>query len=115
MERQNLRCSALAADPSMILVDTSILVAWLDPSHPEHRMCTQALNRCSGLDELAVSSVSFAELAAGGRGRDALDQDLQGFSRIDLDFDRVFRPGQAFSRCHTTAPDGKPVLPHFVI
>lgn len=63
----------------MILVDTSVLVVWLDPTHPEHEPCSEALERRSTIDQLAVSSVSFAELATGGRNREALDQDLQRF------------------------------------
>jgi predicted nucleic acid-binding protein len=47
----------------MILVDTSVIVAWMDPSHPEHRVCSQALDFWAGRDHLAVSSVTHAELA----------------------------------------------------
>jgi predicted nucleic acid-binding protein len=99
----------------MILVDTSVIVAWLDPDHPDHARCSQALTSCSEVDGLAVSSVTFAELAAGGRNREALEEDLRGFSRLDLDFDSAFRAGQAFGRCHPGKQDGKLVLPDFLI
>lgn len=99
----------------MILVDTSVLVAWLDSAHPDHAACTHALENCSGVDELTVSSVSFAELAAGGRGREALDEDLRGFSRVDLGFDAAFRAGLAFSRWRRGKQEPKPVLPDFLI
>ncbi|HZV34062.1 MAG TPA: type II toxin-antitoxin system VapC family toxin [Verrucomicrobiae bacterium] len=98
----------------MILVDTSVIVAWLDPDHPEHQICSDALDRCSAMDELAISSITYAELAAGGRNREALDEDLRGFLRLDLDFHSAYRAGQAFGRYHagkTTAP----VLPDFLI
>ena len=99
----------------MILVDTSIIVGWLDPGHPEHLDCSEALDRCSAVEELAVSSVTFAELAAGGRSREALDEDLRGFIRLDLNFDAAFRAGQAFGRHHPGKSEVKPVLPDFLI
>lgn len=99
----------------MILVDTSVLVAWLDPNHPEHDDCSRALFNCAAVDELAVSSVSFAELAAGKRTRDALDEDLRNFSRIDLDFAAAFRAGQAFGSCYPGKTQSRPVLPNFFI
>jgi predicted nucleic acid-binding protein len=99
----------------MILVDTSVIVAWLDPDHPHHAACALALERCAAVEELAVSAVTFAELAAGGRNREALEKDLQGFRRIELDFSAAFRAGQAFGRFHPGKQDGKPVLPDFLI
>ena len=54
----------------MILVDTSVIVAWMDPSHPEHRVCSQTLDSWAGRDQLAVSSVTYAKLAAGARNRE---------------------------------------------
>jgi predicted nucleic acid-binding protein len=99
----------------MILVDTSVIVAWLDTNHPEHEVCARALLNCSAVDSLAVSSVTFAELAAGKRTREALDEDLQGFSRIDLDFVAAFRAGQAFGSCYPNKTEAQPVLPDFLI
>ena len=99
----------------MILVDTSVLVAWLDPTHPDHKRCSRALDNCGAVDELAVSSITFAELAAGGRGREELDEDLAGFVRVDLDFDAAFRAGQAFRRSHPGKDRHAPVLRNFLI
>ena len=99
----------------MILVDTSIIVAWLDPGHPDHQICAQALDDCGAKDELAVSSVTFAELAAGGRQRDALEEDLRGFRRVDLSFDAAFRAGQAFGRYRPGKHERHLVLPDFLI
>jgi predicted nucleic acid-binding protein len=42
----------------MILVDTSVIVAWLDPDHPDHQPCVRALENCGAVEELAVNSVS---------------------------------------------------------
>jgi predicted nucleic acid-binding protein len=99
----------------MILVDTSVIVAWLDHSHPDHRECVEALETCAGAHELAVSSVTFAELAAGGRNLEALEEDLHGFIRVELDFDGAFRAGQAFGRWNPGRNERKPVLPDFLI
>jgi predicted nucleic acid-binding protein len=99
----------------VILVDTSVIVAWLDLTHPAHRTCSQALDNCAASEELAISAVTLAELAAGGRSREALDADLQGFIRVPLDFDAAFRAGLAFGRWHPAKGEPKPVLPDFLI
>jgi len=99
----------------MILVDTSILIAWLDESHEDHQICLQALEHWAGQEELAVSSVTYGELAAGGRTRQVVDEDLKLFTRIDLDFEAAWRAGLAFSRAYPSAADRKPVLPDFLI
>jgi predicted nucleic acid-binding protein len=98
----------------MILVDTSVIVAWLDRNHPEHQRCSAALNYWAGQTRLAVSSVTYAELAAGGRTQSAVDEDLAPFDRLDLDFGSAWRAGHAFGRA---AGKGalKPVLPDFLI
>jgi len=115
MGRQNFRGRIAETHAAMILVDTSVIVAWLDPEHPDHLTCSHALENCSGVEELSISSVTFAELAAGGRSREALDEDLRGFLRVDLDSDAAFRAGQAFRRAHPAKRERKPVLPDFFI
>lgn len=99
----------------MILVDTSVIVAWLDGAHEDHRACTQALEHWAGQDELAVSAVTYAELAAGGRTRPAMDEDLRDFQRVELGFEAAWRAGLAFGRTYPGAKDRKPVLPDFLI
>lgn len=99
----------------MILVDTSVIVAWLDGTHEDHRACTQALEHWAGQDQLAVSAVTYAELAAGGRTRQTMDEDLQDFQRIELGFEAAWRAGLAFGRTYPGAKDRKPVLPDFLI
>jgi predicted nucleic acid-binding protein len=98
----------------MILVDTSVIVAWMDPSHPEHRLCSRALDVWAGRDQLAASSVTYAELAAGARNRDGVDEDLKPFERLELDFDAAWRAGQRF-RQYCPARGDSPVLPDFLI
>jgi len=98
----------------MILVDTSVIVAWLDRSHPQHRRCWAALRASAAQDELAVSSVTYAELAAGARTREGVDEDLREFSRLELDFPSAWRAGLAF-RQHRSGPADSPVLPDFFI
>jgi predicted nucleic acid-binding protein len=98
----------------VILVDTSVIVAWLDKTHPAHDACEQALTSCAARDTLAVSSVTYAELAAGARNRDGVDEALKGFERLEVDFADAWRAGQAF-RQYRRQPDDNPVLPDFFI
>ena len=98
----------------MILVDTSVIVAWLDPGHPDHSACIETLEYWAGEDRLAVSSVTYSEIAAGGRTREAVDVDLAMFERVDLDFEAAWRAGLAFSRV-TPKKGERAVLPDFLI
>ena len=99
----------------MILVDTSVIVAWLDKSHEDHEKCVESLEQWAGRDVLAVSSITYGELAAGGRTREGVDEDLKLFIRINLDFDGAWRAGVAFGRAYSASRDRKPVLPDFLI
>jgi predicted nucleic acid-binding protein len=101
-------------DPPMILVDTSVIVAWMDPSHGQHRACWAAIRHWAGRDTLAASSVTYSELAAGARTREGVDEVLGGFIRVELDFPSAWRAGQAF-RQHRTGKTETPVLPDFYI
>jgi predicted nucleic acid-binding protein len=58
--------------------------------------------------------VTYSELAAGARTREAVDEALKGFARVDLDFDSAWRAGQAFRRYRPAKGDA-PVLPDFLI
>ena len=97
----------------MILVDTSVIVVWLDKTHPQHRACTEALDTCVARDTLAISSVTYAELASGARTRDGVDEALRGFERVALDFDAAWRAGQAF-RQHRRPRRAKARAPGFL-
>ena len=99
----------------MILVDTSVIVAWMDSTHEHHVCCREALFDWSGADELAISSVTYAELSAGGRTREALDRDLALFRRIELDFEAAWRAGVAFGHYAAGKGEQRPVLPDFLI
>ena len=100
----------------MILLDTSVIVAWLDPDHQFHRVCTAAIThwRPSGL---VVSNISCAELAARGRTQESIDEDLATFDRLLLDWESSFRAGQAFRRwgrqTRRQPKEHDPVLPDF--
>jgi predicted nucleic acid-binding protein len=98
----------------VILVDTSVIVAWLDKTHPQHRASLMAIERCALRDRLAVSSVTYAELAAGGRTREAVEEDLRDFEKIPLDNDAAWRAGMAFRQYRRRETDD-PVLPDFLI
>ena len=98
----------------MILVDTSVIVPWLDKSHDFHEKCSAAIEKWILIESLSVSSVTFAELAAGARTREHIDEALQLFDRLDLNFDAAWRAGQAFRQYRRTDTD-EPVLPDFLI
>ena len=98
----------------MILVDSSVIVAWLDRDHSHHRACLAALEKWARRDRLAVSCITLGELAAGGRTRDAVEEDLRDFEKIPLDADAAWRAGIAFRRYRRTKSDD-PVLPDFLI
>lgn len=98
----------------MILVDTSVIVAWLDKNHAHHRACAQALESWAQRDLLAVSSVTYGELAAGGRTREAVEEDLRDFEKLPLDPDAAWRAGQAFRQYRRQDSDD-PVWPDFFI
>jgi len=99
----------------MILVDTSVIVAWLDSGHEGHRACVKSLEHWAGQDQLAVSVVTYAELAAGGRTRQAVEEDLLDFQHVQLNFEAAWRAGLAFGRAFPNGKDRKPVLPDFLI
>lgn len=98
----------------MILVDTSVIVAWLDKNHPHHSACLKAIEYYAGREPLAVSSVTFGELAAGGRTREAVEEDLRHFEEVPLDSDATWRAGLAFKQYRRKDTDD-PVLPDFFI
>jgi predicted nucleic acid-binding protein len=95
-------------------VDTSVIVAWLDRTHRHHLACLEALETWARQDRLAVSCITLGELAAGGRTRDAVDEDLRDFEKIPLDEDAAWRAGIAFRQHRRTTTDD-PVLPDFLI
>jgi predicted nucleic acid-binding protein len=97
------------------LVDTSIIVAWLDDNHPHHQACTRSLVYWAARDVLGVSSVTFAELAAGARAREGVEDVLRPFERVDLGFDAAWRAGMAFRQYRAKSADDRPVLPDFLI
>jgi predicted nucleic acid-binding protein len=99
----------------VILVDTSVIVAWLDKTHDDNQACAESLEYWAGQDELGVSSVTYGELAAGGRTQQAVDEDLQPFARVPLDFEAAWRAGSAFGRAYAASKERKPVLPDFLI
>jgi predicted nucleic acid-binding protein len=98
----------------MILVDTSVIVAWLDRTHPHHRASLKAIEYYAARETLAVSSVTYGELAAGGRTREAVDEDLRDFEEIPLDSAAAWRAGLAFRQYRRKDSDD-PVLPDFFI
>jgi predicted nucleic acid-binding protein len=83
----------------MILVDTSVIVAWLDRDHDHHEACT----------------VTYAELASGARTREHVDEQLSIFRRVPLDSESAWRAGMAFRQYRPAKWEQEPVLPDFFI
>jgi predicted nucleic acid-binding protein len=98
----------------VILVDTSVIVAWLDENHEAHQASVAAIEKWVRKDRLAVSAVTFAELAAGARTREHLEEALGLFERLEITFDDAWRAGVAFRQFRPNEKD-KPVLPDFFI
>ena len=98
----------------MILVDTSVIVAWLDKAHPHHNECLRSILSCAAQDQLAASSITYAELAAGRRTREAVDEDLKFFARLELNFAAAWRAGMAYRQHYPGKTKGM-VLPDFFI
>jgi predicted nucleic acid-binding protein len=98
----------------MILVDTSVIVAWLDREHSAHLVCAAAIEKWIQRDQLAVSAVTFAELAAGARTREHVEEALSLFRRLEVNFDDAWRAGMAFRQYRRKDSDD-PVLPDFLI
>jgi len=99
----------------VILVDTSVIVAWLDRNHDHHEACTEALDRASQTDELGISTVTYAELASGARTREHVDEQLAIFRRVPLDAESAWRAGVAFRQYRPAKREQEPVLPDFFI
>ena len=99
----------------MTLVDTSVIVAWMDTKHEHHAECKAALVKAAAEDELAISAVTYAELSAGGRVKEAVDQELEGMAVVPLDAQSAWRAGLAFRQYRPKDGEGKPVLPDFFI
>ena len=99
----------------MILVDTSVLVAWMDSTHAHHKACKAAIVHWSQQDDLCISTVTWAELAAGGRTREALEEELAPFITLELDLESAWLAGQAFGRYKPAKSEQEPVLPDFFI
>ena len=98
----------------MILVDASVIVAWLDRGDSHHFACLKLLEHYAKREPLAVSSITYGELAAGGRTREAVEEDLRDFEEIPLDLNAAWRAGIAFRQYRRKDSDD-PVLPDFFI
>lgn len=82
----------------MILVDTSTIVAWLDKTHEDHEKSAAAIVEALIRDDVAVSVVTLAELAAGGRTREAIEDDLRGMMFVEVTSNDAQIAGRVFAR-----------------
>jgi hypothetical protein len=74
-----------AEDASVILVDTSVIVAWLDGDHDHHE--------------------------SGTRTREHVDEQLAIFRRVPLDAESAWRAGVVFRQYRRAKGEQEPVLP----
>ncbi len=82
----------------MILIDTSTIVAWLDKNHEDHNTSSAAIVEALTQDDVAVSVVTLAELAAGGRTREAIEEDLRGMLFVEVTSDDSYTAGRVFAQ-----------------
>ena len=82
----------------MILIDTSTLVAWLDSTHEHHESSARAIGLAIAEDDAAISVVTLAELAAGGRTLESLAGPLAPMLRVDVTEADAWHAGQIFAR-----------------
>ena len=82
----------------MILIDTSTIVAWLDANHQPHSASARAIGLAIAEDETAVSVVTLAELAAGGRTPESLAGPLAPMVRVEVTEGDAWRAGRIFAR-----------------
>lgn len=61
-----------------------------------------------------MSTVTYGELAAGGRTREAVDEDLKHIEKVPLDTNAAWRAALAF-RSYRRRESDDPVLPDFFI
>lgn len=62
----------------------------------------EAMTRAFMEDEVAVSVVTLAELGAGGRTAEAIEEDLRGFVLVELKAEGALVAGRVFSRTPRT-------------
>ena len=82
----------------MILIDTSTMVAWLDASHEHHEASARAIGLAIAGDDAAISVVTLAELAAGGRIPESLAGPLSPMLQVDGTEADALHAGQVFAR-----------------
>lgn len=82
----------------MILIDTSTIVAWLDASHEDHESASRAIAQAVLDDDTAISVVTLAELAAGGRTPESLAGPLAPMLRVEVTEDDAWHAGRVFAR-----------------
>lgn len=99
MGRRAFRGTTAETNPrNMILIDTSTIVAWLDSGHPDHLTSAAAVVSAFLDGEVSVSVVTLAELAVGGRTREALEQDLREMVIVEVTADDAWHAGRVFAR-----------------
>lgn len=82
----------------MILIDTSTIVAWLDAGHEHHDSSARAISLAIAEDDTAISVVTLAELAAGGRTPDSLAGPLAPMLRTEVTEADAWLAGRVFAR-----------------
>lgn len=94
----------------MTLVDTNVLIDVMLGEGPSYDWSARALAQAATRGPLAVNPLIYAELSAGLKTREAVEDALQDrFERLDLPWEAAFLAGQCFLRYrrqggHKTSP-----------
>ncbi len=80
------------------IVDTNVLVDFLQPASPWRRWCDARLEESRRLGPIVINPIVFAELSAGFPTMELLDAtfDPSRFEREDLPWDATFLAGKAY-------------------
>lgn len=99
------------------MVDSNVLLDFLDPSAEWHAWAGAALRGAAGGAAFVINPLIYAELAVNYPAREALDADLPArlFAREALPWDAAFRVGKAFLAYRRRSGAKRSPLPDFYI
>lgn len=99
------------------VVDTNVLVDFLQPSSPWQQWCDRRLEEARRLGPVVINPIVFAELAAGFPSIELLNAILPPtlVEREELPWDAAFLAGRAYLSYRRAGGDRRSPLPDFYI